>query len=153
VRFFVENNFTLKSISQLLFDPDATLNIYHEGQESGDDNALFWLDSNTFANELGIPADFQVYSKAYNEEKEPGLWEIGKEKVTIDSNSGFYGVIYAPRAHLVINSNTSVHGSVRGSYVTLESNAAFMYDEDLDKLWIGVPIDYELVYWAELYPE
>ena len=153
VRFFVDNNFILKSNAQLLFDPDATLIIYHEGQVSGDDNSLFWLDSNTFANYLGIPANFQMYSKAYDEEESPGYWVVGKEKVTIDSNTGFYGVIYAPRAHVVINSNTSIHGSVRGSYVNLDSNVGFMFDEDLENLWTGVPIDYELVYWAEFYPE
>ena len=153
VRFFVENNFILKSNAQLLFDPDASLVVYHEGEVSGDANSLFWLDSNTFANYLGITANFQMYSKAYDEEESPGNWVVGKEKITIDSNTGFYGVIYAPRAHIVINSNTNIHGSIRGSYVTLDSNVGFMYDEDLDNLWIGVPIDYELVYWAEFYPE
>ena len=153
VRFFVENNFKLIANSQLIFDPGATLKIYHEGQVDGDDNALFFLDSNTVANDLGITSDFQLYSKAFNEEKEPGLWEVGKEKITVNSNSGFYGLIYAPRAHVVINSNTSVHGSVRGSYITMDSNAAFWFDEDLDNLFTSIPIDYELVYWAEFYPE
>lgn len=73
--------------------------------------------------------------------------------VKIDSNSVYYGLIYAPLLHVVLYSNAPIYGSVRGRFVTTDSNMGFHYDEDLDKVWVGNPTDYKLVYWTERYPE
>ncbi len=73
--------------------------------------------------------------------------------MVLNSNNIFYGVIYAPRAHVYMDSNADIAGSVRGRFVTTLSNLGFTYDEDLDELWAGNPTDYKLVYWTEQYPD
>jgi hypothetical protein len=156
VRLYISGNFTMKSNPELIIAPGASLKIY---MESG----RFWMDSVALANIGGLPINLQVFSKAENTMKddknwtddEPDIWDDSQDiaGVKIDSNSVFYGMIYAPRAHVVLYSNAEIYGSVRGRFVTTDSNLAFNYDEDLDDLWVGLPTNYQLVYWTEQYPE
>jgi hypothetical protein len=172
VRIYARDYFWMKSNAQLILAADASLKIYVERN-------YFWMDSNTRANHDpyndspcdpgGCPIDLQVFVKAENTAKSPSGdpwkyddWDKGAcydaskdcwASVIIDSNSVFYGIIYAPLAHVVLNSNADVSGSARGRYVTGDSNLTFHYDEDLDDLYSGLPSAYQIVYWSEQYPE
>jgi len=154
VRMYVTGNFTLDSDAELTLAPGASLEVY---MESG----RFVLDSNSVTNNGGLPINMQVYSRAVDTVKddkdwqndEPDIWDDGDQKITINSNSIFYGIIYAPRAHVWLDSNVQVHGSVRGGFVDVKSNLNFTYDEALDTFLTGNPTDYKLVYWTEAYPE
>jgi len=154
VRMYVTGNFTLDSDAELVLAPGASLEIY---MESG----RFVMDSNSGANRGGTPLNMQIYSRAVDtvkddkdwEDDEPDTWDDGNQKIVINSNSQLWGIIYAPRAHVWLDSNVRVHGSVRGRFVDILSNFHFTYDEDLDTFIAGNPTDYKLVYWTELYPE
>ena len=154
VRMYITGNFTMDSNPRLVLAPGASLEIY---MESG----RFELNSNSEANNGGSPINLQVYSRAVNtvkddkrwQDNEPDVWDPGDAMVVLNSNNIFYGVIYAPRAHVYMDSNAGIYGSVRGRFVTTKSNLGFTYDEDLDVLWTGSPTDYKLVYWSEIYPE
>ncbi len=167
VRLFVKSNFTMKSKPELILAAGASLIIYVE-------TGNFWMDSEAKANHDpdnnfplcnpgGCPINLKVFSLTENDVKdyknwtddEPNVWDDSQDVagVKIDSNSVFYGMMYAPRAHVVLYSNTVFYGSARGRYVTADSNLDFHYDEDLDALWTGLPTDYKVVYWTELYPE
>lgn len=47
------------------------------------------------------------------------------------SNSEFYGTIYGPNAHVILNSNFELFGAVSARAVTISSNTAIHYDEQL----------------------
>jgi Tfp pilus assembly protein PilX len=165
VRLYVGNDFTMKNKPELILADRASVIIY---VESGN----FWMDSEAKANHDpdnlipscnpgGCPAYLKVFSKTVNSvndnkdwrDNEPDVWDDSQDVagVKIDSNSVFFGMIYAPLAHVVLYSNSEVYGSARGRFVTTDSNLAFQYDEDLDSLWAGLPSDYQLVYWTEIY--
>ncbi len=109
----------------------------------------------------GCPINLQIYSRAVDtvkddknwEDDEPDTWDDGDQKVVVNSNSVLFGLIYAPRAHVFLDSNVEIFGSVRGRFVDTWSNLAFTYDEDLDVLFSGNPSDYRLVYWTEQFPQ
>jgi Tfp pilus assembly protein PilX len=166
VRLYVNRDFTAKSEPQLVLASGASLTIY---VESGN----FWMDSIARANHDpsnvsgctpgGCPLNLKLYSKHSDTVKdnkdwrsdEPNVWDDSQDVagVKIDSNSVFYGMIYAPRSHVVLYSNAVIYGSVRGRFVTTDSNLTFYYDEDMDSLWAGTFTDYKIVYWTESYPE
>jgi hypothetical protein len=174
VRIYVDQDFTMKSNPNLILAYGATLNIY-----MGSTDGNFWVDSNSkvnhdpadlWGNECnpgGCPVKVRVWSLAEDTPKEefsastnlsdkkPDLYDDSQDiaGVKIDSNSIFYGMIYAPRAHVVLYSNAQIYGSVRGRFVTTDSNLEFHYDEDLDTIYKGLPAEFKIVYWSEQYPE
>ena len=56
------------------------------------------------------------------------------EDVTINSSTDFYGVIYAPDAHVIINSSSNYFGALMADEVTFKSSMMFHYDESLDDM-------------------
>jgi len=102
VTFYVDGDFELSSNAFIAFGANATLTIYVTG--------TFTLSSNTSINSGGIPADFQVYSSAENTD------QVEPAKINMNSNSGFYGVIYAPKANVVSSSNNEISGAMRGKW-------------------------------------
>ena len=54
-----------------------------------------------------------------------------------DSNSTFYGAIYAPQADVLYNSNADFYGSIIGHYIELNSNGKIHFDEALKDLDLG----------------
>jgi hypothetical protein len=154
VRMYITGDFRMNADADLYFSGNASLKIY---MESG----VFEMNSNSVANQGGMPINMQVWSRAVNTMTtdkdwrldEPDVWDPGEAKVIVNSNSQLYGMIYAPRAHVYLDSNVRIWGSVRGRYATTWSNFDFTYDEDLDDIWVGHPTDYKLVYWVEQYPE
>lgn len=169
VRIYVYNDFTMKSNPELILGAGATLKIYVETGNA-------WIDSVAMVNHDpdnyfpdctpgGCPINVYLFSKRANTPKdkkysppngtEPDVWDDSPDvaAVKIDSNSVFYGIIYAPLGHVALYSNAQIYGSARGRYVTTDSNLAFHYDEDLDKIWVALPTGYKIVYWTELYPD
>ena len=55
-------------------------------------------------------------------------------EVQLGNSVDFYGVIYAPDAHVVSNSNVDFYGAVMGEEVSLNSSGAVHYDESLYEL-------------------
>lgn len=65
-----------------------------------------------------------------------------------DSNVQLYGCIYAPNAHIQMDSNTDLHGAVIGNTIQVDSNAEFHYDESLAN--VGGTGGYRVSRWKEL---
>lgn len=53
------------------------------------------------------------------------------QSVSIDSNSDFHGVIYAPEADIEISSNFELFGAIIAGHLTLNSNVQIHFDESL----------------------
>jgi putative adhesin len=69
--------------------------------------------------------------------------------ITLNSNSDFIGTIYAPEADLKLDSNFELFGAVVAESVTLASNSALHFDEDL-LYEDGVEPQYEQLSWRVL---
>ena len=69
--------------------------------------------------------------------------------IAFNSNSQFYGTIYAPYANAVIDSNFEIYGAIKAGSVTLASRSAIHYDEDLLYDPTRRPI-YERLSWRRL---
>ena len=54
--------------------------------------------------------------------------------VQLNSSVNFYGVIYAPNAHVVNNSGVEFYGSIMAEEVTLNSSVQVHYDEAVSDL-------------------
>lgn len=72
------------------------------------------------------------------------------DTVDFDSNSKIWGVVYAPNARVVFDSNFEMFGAMMARSLDIDSNATFHFDEALiDATASGVPT-YETVCWREL---
>ena len=142
VVFYVDDDFKMDGNPKLQLVYGATLTIYVEGR--------FDLLSNAEANKDDIPADFQIYSSATTPLSSFTYEDFSSSKVYIDSSAEFNGVIYAPFAHVIVKSNSTTRGSIRGRWIDYDAEATFKYDEDLKNLSPGgTPDDYNLVYWSQ----
>ncbi len=56
------------------------------------------------------------------------------EDVQFHSSTDFYGIIYAPDAHVVNNSSVDFYGGIMAQEVTLNSSGVVHYDESLDDM-------------------
>jgi len=68
--------------------------------------------------------------------------------MSLDSNStnpGYVGLIYAPDTAIQVNSNGNLRGAMRGKYVSVQSRAHFIYDEDLSPPKFSIILKRELV--------
>ena len=136
----VEGNFLLNSNSKIIMSAGATLEIYITGR--------FVLESNTEIENPGKPADLLIFSSATDN----SLGDDDDAEFQMLSNTGIKAVTYAPRAHVVYNSNSDAYGAVRGRWAQMDSNADFFYDETLaDEAEFNSPINlgYKIVYWTE----
>jgi hypothetical protein len=50
------------------------------------------------------------------------------------SNTVYFGTIYAPNAHVLLNSNVQLFGAAIGNTIRLDSNACVHYDEKLGRM-------------------
>ncbi len=72
------------------------------------------------------------------------------DTVEFDSNSKIWGVVYAPNARVVLDSNFELFGSLMARSIDIDSNATFHFDEALiDATASGVPT-FETVCWREV---
>jgi len=55
-------------------------------------------------------------------------------EVQFNSSTDFYGVVYAPNAHVINNSSVDFFGAIFGQEVTLNSSVVVHYDETLDEV-------------------
>ncbi len=53
------------------------------------------------------------------------------EDVQFHSTTDFYGIIYAPDAHVVLNSSVGFYGAIMAQEITLNSSVVVHYDESL----------------------
>jgi len=119
VTIYVTGEFSMKSNTQIEILEDCSLMLYLGGS--------FLQHSNSQINNLTQdPTKLLVLS---TESFFGGLvW---------DSNSTFYGAIYAPRADVHYNSNADFYGSIIGRYIELDSNGKIHFDEALKDLDLG----------------
>lgn len=105
----------------------------------------FLLNSNALISSLtNIPADVRISLESDN--------IIDLDDVDFDSNSKLYGVLFAPNAHVMINSNFELFGSLVARQVSLDSNSQIHFDEALLDLLLddGEEVQYSQVCWREL---
>jgi hypothetical protein len=72
------------------------------------------------------------------------------DTVDFDSNSKIWGVVYAPNARVVFDSNFELFGSMIARSLDLDSNATFHFDEALMNATASTVPTYETVGWREL---
>lgn len=140
VTLYIDGNFHMLGTQQLNFAANATLTVYMTGS--------FRMDSNARANVNGTPANFMIYSNATDS---GSVSDSANSSMIMNSNTGFWGVVYAPKAYVYVDSNAKFRGAVRGKQIYSSSNFDFDYDEDLASLAMGSPspTNYQLVYWTE----
>ena len=70
----------------------------------------------------------------------------------LDSNAEFYGTMYAPNAHVTIDSNFALFGSLVAKRLTLDSNSRIHFDLELLKAASAsaVSISFDTLCWLEL---
>jgi hypothetical protein len=72
------------------------------------------------------------------------------DTVDFDSNSKIWGVVYAPNARVILDSNFELFGSLMARSIDVDSNALFHFDEALiDATASGTPT-FETVCWREV---
>lgn len=132
-------------------EPTATLKIYITGQLTTNSLSFFGAENMTgdVTNSVSKPSALQIYSSAEN------TTDAGNDNlamINLQSNTGFSGIIYAPKAKVVFNSNNDSYGAVRGRWAHLDSNADFYYDETLtaeETFNHTLDLGYKIVYWTE----
>lgn len=113
--------------SKISIAPGANVQIYVE-------NDIF-LAKNSQVNNLGVPSDFQLFSR------------LG----TLDFNQGniFYGTFYGPNGHVQFDQTTQVYGSVVSKTIKLDQSACFHYDRALGRTRHGTTGAMLAVAWRE----
>jgi hypothetical protein len=98
-------------------------------------NSDITLGKNTQVNNLGLPSNFQVFSK------------LG----TLKFNQGniFYGTFYGPNGHVQFDQTTQVYGSVVSKTIKLDQTACFHYDRSLGRVKHGTTGEMLAVAWRE----
>ena len=56
------------------------------------------------------------------------------EDIDFNSSAEFYGIIYAPNAHVVLNSSVGFYGAIMAQEITLNSSVVVHYDEALEDM-------------------
>lgn len=125
------DSLTLDSISTLKIDSTvAKVTIYV--------SQTFTVDSNSKINNLS---------------KDPLKMAIfGTDSLTsctFDSNSQYYGTLYAKNADIILDGNTQVFGAVVGKTVRTDSNAIIHYDEALARNGPSVGSGIRTTAWKE----
>ncbi len=136
VTLHVTGGVELNSNSEFTITNGAKVEIYIDG----------WLvlNSNTQVNNLSQdPTKLLIYGTD-NMTTQPN----GDPGVEYNSNSDFFGLIYAPTADIDIDSNAGVFGAVFGKTVNLDSNARVHYDEALADL-DDFETDLQVIAWQE----
>lgn len=68
-----------------------------------------------------------------------------------ESNTGFYGTIYAPGTDITIGGSARVHGAIVGRTIRMKTSARVHYDTQLVGLSLPLP-GYRVIVWKELVP-
>jgi hypothetical protein len=106
------SSITLGQGSKLSLAPGASVEIYV--------NSDITLAKNTQVNNLGLPKNFQLFSK------------LGALK--FNQGNIFYGTFYGPKGHVQFDQTTQVYGSVVAGSIKLDQSACFHYDRSLGRV-------------------
>lgn len=71
-------------------------------------------------------------------------------KITLASNSNFYGTVHAPDLSVTVSSNFELYGSLKAQWITLASNSKVHYDERLATGPLDAATGYEIRAWRQL---
>jgi len=118
VSLYITGEFSMTSNTQLVVAENASATLYLGGS--------FVQESNTQINNVSMdPCSFMlICTDSFNGDLE---W---------NSNTDFWGAVYAPKTNVIYNSNADFYGSVIGKYVDIASQANIHYDEALANLEI-----------------
>lgn len=105
-----------------------------------DDDAELNLSGNGIINNTGTPENCIIYSSYVTTGTKAGI--------TINSNSAFYGVLYAPDADLDYSGQSDIYGAIVGRNVRATGGGSIHYDEALSDIG-GTPGDYSIRSWYE----
>ena len=110
----------------------------------------FVVNSNTtFGSLTKTPADLAINLLSDNIIN-PDV-TVDLDNVTFDSNARIYGTIYAPQAHIEIDSNFELFGALVGRSVLLSANSRLHYDEALATAAVGGEgASYQALCWLTL---
>jgi len=113
VILYITGDFTMSSNTQLNIDNGASVTIYLGG--------TFSQSSNSQINNLSQdPTKLLILGT-----------DTFSGTMTWNSNTDFYGAVYAPRAHVDFRSNIDFYGSIIANTFEFNSNARFHYDRAL----------------------
>ncbi len=70
--------------------------------------------------------------------------------IDFDSNTKIYGTIYAPNAHIEVDSNLELFGAMMARSIDLDSNARVHYDENLARARSNGSVVWQQVAWRPL---
>lgn len=137
VQLYITDTLDLNSNTRIDVLPGASLEIYV-------DTAMEFHSNSQINNLNNDPTKCAIYATSYY-----------TGSLTFNSNTDFYGVLYAPEASVTLNSNADTYGSIVGKDVTLDSNGSVHYDEALGAGGYG-PATGDYIYsmdsWAEITP-
>lgn len=129
--------FQMMSNTAIEILPDSSLNLILG-------NVTYLQRSNTFENLTQNAANLKI---------------LGTDDFTstleLDSNTGFFGLVYTPKADIHYDSNVDITGSIVCNYLGFDSEANVHYDEalgDLNILKGGIPY-YRVINWQEVFIE
>lgn len=128
---YVTGDFVLNSNSGIALD--GSVKIYVDGNIT--------ISSNGIINSTTNTSDLMIFGSGPN--------AIAKQQININSNSDFYGVLYAPEADVTLNSNADTFGSIVGGTIDIDSNSRLHYDEALQDLLYN-PGTFKIRYWNEI---
>jgi hypothetical protein len=135
----ITNSITIYTTGTFALDNTAQLNIADGVEVTIIVNEEFRVDSNAKINNLS---------------KDPTRLDIlgtdNLTNVTFDSNSDYYGTLYARNADLTLDSNVNFYGSIIANTIDMDSNVGIHYDEALaDKLG-GTVAGLTVRFWREI---
>lgn len=130
VTLYITGEFSMKSNTILEIADGVSAAIYLGGS--------FVQDSNTqFDNISKNPSKLTLFgTDSFNGQME---W---------NSDNGFWGAIYVPRANVICPSNTDFYGSMVANYIEINSNGKIHYDEALGPQG-GASFSYVVRSWQE----
>jgi hypothetical protein len=137
VTFYITGEFSMASNSQLEIADGVQVTIYLGGS--------FVQESNTQINNLSMDATkLQVYGT-----------DSFSGDIDWNSNSDFWGAVYAPRANVIYNSEADFYGSIVGKYLDFSSQSTIHYDEALGDLKVSTGSEdapFVVKSWQEVVP-
>lgn len=137
IQLYITGSLSLNSNTRIDVAADSSLELYVDNQMNFNSNAQI----NNLSND---PTTCILYGTS----NYTGY-------LNFNSNTAFYGVVYAPEANIQMNSNSGIYGSVAGKTVSICSNGQVHYDEALGESSAGPStgdFTYILVSWAEVAP-
>jgi hypothetical protein len=138
----VVDDFTIRSNSSIVVDAtNGAVEVYVNDDFVLNSNAL--VASTTF-----MPSDV-AFNLLSDNIINPSV-EVNLDVVDFNSNSMLYGTIYAPNAHVEIDSNFELFGSLVAKEVDLDSSAKVHYDESLAGGGSGRSATWETLCWRIL---